>query len=190
MSQSRSRGKVQPPRSEQAGPRPQASGEGRVVVARDPSRTPLLGLVLGYGAIVPLVAGAIVAWFATGLIEALAVNLSVLWGGAILVFLAGVRRGVSFRTPGGPTRSQILAMLWLFVVGFAAILSITVPVLPVAVGPHVLAFSLLLAGFLSLIVLDPAAAQTGEAPSFLARLRPVQMSIAAAAVAALLLRMT
>jgi hypothetical protein len=45
------------------------------------------------------------------------------WGSAILIFLGGVRRGLSFRTPGGPTKAQIATMFWLFGLGLLALLS-------------------------------------------------------------------
>ena len=166
-----------------------SGSDARRVTVEEPGRTPPLGVILGYGAVLPLVVGAVVAWLSGGIVGALAVNLSILWGAALLVFLAGVRRGVSFRTPAGPTRAQIGAMLWLFLTGFGAMLSVAVPVTPVHVGPHVLSFSLLLAGFASLMVLDPWAAERVEAPAFFRRLRPKQMAIATVAVAALLLRM-
>ena len=74
--------------------------EHRVTESR---RVPALGLVLGYGAMVPFVAGAAAAWLlGHGGPAALATDLTVLWGGAILAFLAGVRRGLSFRTEGAP----------------------------------------------------------------------------------------
>lgn len=162
---------------------------GRAVTVEEPATTPLLSQLFGYGAIVPLVIGAVVAWLSGGILGALAVNLSILWGAAILIFLAGVRRGVSFRTPEGPTAAQIVVMLWLFATGLGTMLSVAVPVTPVAIGPHVLSFSLLTAGFASLIVLDPWSAERAEAPAFFRRLRPKQMGIASLALAALLVRM-
>ena len=61
-------------------------------------------------------------------------------------------------------------MLWLFCLGFAAIVltAIALPV-PAAV--------LLLLGYLSLEVFDPIAARKLEAPLYFARLRPAQMAI-------------
>ena len=63
------------------------------------------------------------------------------------------RRGVSFRTPGGPTPAQIGTMLWLFVLGVGALAT-----LPLGV-----ARALLLLGYVSLAVLDPLAARRGAA---------------------------
>lgn len=160
---------------------------GRTIMVDEPQHVPLLSQLFGFGAMVPFLAAAIAVWTTSGLVKAVAANLGILWGGAILLFLAGVRRGVSFRTPGGPTAGQIAVMLWLFLLGFLALLSPFVPVTPVAVGPQVLSYGLLVVGFASLMVLDPLAAGKGEAPLFFNRLRPVQMAIAVAALAALFL---
>ena len=141
-------------------------------------RTPALSLVLGYGAMVPFAAGAVAAWLLEGNLAAVMVSLTVVWGGAILAFLGGVRRGLSFRHPGGPTSAQLAAMLWLFCLGLAALLS------PWPSASLVL----LILGFLSLGILDPWAAQRGEVPLFFVRLRPIQMLIPIVSLAALLLR--
>ena len=87
-----------------------------------------------------------------------------------MTFLAGVRRGLSFRTPGGATASQIVTMLWLFCLGFAAIVA-------TALSRFLPATALLLLGFLSLELLDPVAARKGEAPVYFSRLRPAQMAL-------------
>lgn len=123
--------------------------------------------MFGYGAMAPFVIGTIMAvGLSTGW-GALANRLTVLWAAAILVFLAGVRRGVSFATTGGPTLPQLAMMLWLFLLGLAVLL------LP----PRLPALVLLLLGYATLAVLDPLAARRGEAPLFFARLRPMQMAI-------------
>jgi Protein of unknown function (DUF3429) len=148
--------------------------EHRVTESR---RVPALSLVLGYGATVPFVAGAAAAWLlGRGGLAALAADLTVLWGGAILVFLAGVRRGLSFRTEGGPTPAQLAASLGLFALGLAAL----------AAPRTGAALALLLVGYAALAVLDPWAARRGEAPLFFARLRPLQMLVPVAGLAALL----
>jgi hypothetical protein len=150
--------------------------EHRVTESR---RVPALSLVLGYGAMAPFVAGAAVAWLlGRGGPATLATDLTVLWGGAILVFLAGVRRGLSFRTEGGPTLAQLAASLGLFALGLTALAA------PRA-GP---ALALLLVGYATLAVLDPWAARRGEAPPFFARLRPLQMLVPIVGLAALLAR--
>ncbi len=90
-----------------------------------------------------------------------------------------MRRGVSFRTPGGVAAAQIVTMLWLFCLGFAAIV-LTALALPVS------AAALLLVGYLSLEILDPIAARKLQAPLYFARLRPAQMAIPVLCLAATL----
>ena len=89
-----------------------------------------------------------------------------------------MRRNLSFRTPGGPRLTQIAMMLWLFLAGLGALLA-----------PPTLALGLLLAGYGSPDGARPAsiAARRAEAPLYFARLRPPQMAIAVASLAALLL---
>jgi hypothetical protein len=132
------------------------------------------GLILGYGAMVPLIACAALAFAPQW--SPLAVEPGRLWAAAIVIFLSGVRRGLSFRTEGGPRWTQLAMMLWLFCGGLAALL---LPVQP--------ALWLLLALYLTLAVLDPIAAPAGEVQLYFRRLRPPQMGLAAACLAALLL---
>ena len=152
---------------------------GRTITAYEPRETPWLSVVLGFGPMLPFVAGAAGAWLLRGDIGELALTLTVLWGCAILLFLSGVRRGVSFRTEGGPTILQIATMLALFCLGFAALLASTF-------GWTSSALALLIAGYGLIAVLDPIAAGRGEAPLFFARLRPFQIPIAILSLAALL----
>lgn len=142
---------------------------------RDP-RVPVLSLVFGYGAMVPILIGAAIVWLAPFPWPAVATSLTVLWAGAILIFLAGVRRGLAFRTPGGERASQMVTMGWLFAVGVAAFLFRT----PVG------ALSALILGYASIAVLDPIAARREEAPLHFATLRPRQMLVALIGLVALL----
>ena len=144
----------------------------------EPLHTPPLGLLPGFSAMLPIVAGAAAAWLLAGPAAVLAEDGAVLWAGAVLTFLAGVRRGLSFRTPGGATIAQIATMLWLFLLGIGALVTVSERIAPV----------LLLVGYLSLAILDPLAARRGEAPLFFARLRPVQMLIPIVALLAILAR--
>lgn len=145
---------------------------------REPERPPAEAVLLGAAAMAPLVAGAALAWVGgPGWLGPVA-GMTVLWAGAILIFLAGVPRGLSFRQPGGATGLQRASMLGLFAVGLGAL------AWPSAEG----AIGLLMLGYLALAVLDPVAARRGEAPPFLAPLRPVQTAVGVAALAALLLR--
>ncbi|MER2267378.1 DUF3429 domain-containing protein [Methylobacterium oxalidis] len=152
---------------------------GRTVTAHEPRETPWLSVVLGYGPMLPFLAGAAAAWTFSGDLARGAATLTVLWACAILLFLSGVRRGVSFRTEGGPTALQIGTMLVLFCLGFAALVA-------AYLGRETGALGLLILGFATIAVLDPIAARRGEAPLFFARLRPLQIPLALAALLALL----
>ena len=135
---------------------------------------PALGLLLGGSAMVPFVLLAAALWLAPGPWRPACLRLLIYWGASVLGFLAGVRRGLSFRSPGGDHAGPIVTMLWLFVLAFAAL----------AVPGRMAALALLLAGYASLAVMDPAAARRQEAPLFFARLRPLQMLIPIACLAA------
>ena len=145
-----------------------------------------LSRFLGFAAMVPFAAGAVCGWLAAGAWRVGIMDATILWGCAILTFLAGVRRGVSFRTPGGATVAQVATTLWLFLMGMAALWAFVLGGAERAADATLAALTLLLAGYSSLAVLDPLAARSGEAPLFFARLRPVQMVIPIASLAALL----
>ncbi len=137
------------------------------------ARAPAISLFLAYIAMVPIASGAAATvMFRSPLIE----RLTTAWAGSILCFLAGVRRGLSFRQPGGSTLGQLVGMLWVFVIGTAALL------MPWRV-PSLL---VLLLGYGSEAVLGPAAARAEETPRYFARLRPVQMMIPVASLLVLL----
>ena len=148
----------------------------RTITVEERDAIPLDGLLLGYGPMLPFPAAVAAALLAPADLAATAVSLAILWGAAILMFLGGVRRGLSFRTPGGPRASQLAMMLWLFLAGLGAM-----------VVPPATALGLLTAGYASLMALDPVAARREEVPLYFARLRPPQMAIATASLAALLL---
>ena len=139
-------------------------------------RTPWVSLVLAYAAMLPIPAG--VVWSLThGHEVGLSVRLTIDWAGGVLCFLAGVRRGLSFRQPGGPTLLQLTTMFWLFVLGVSSLLS-----------PWVLVSLLLqIAGYGTLAVADPIAARRREVPIYFRRLRPVQMLVPTASLAVLAL---
>ncbi|ACA17173.1 conserved hypothetical protein [Methylobacterium sp. 4-46] len=142
-------------------------------------RIPWLSLLYGFGPMLPLVAGAAAALASAGETRRLIVSLTLLWGGAILTFLSGVRRGLSFRTVGGPTATQIATMMVLFGLGLAALAGLLF-------GRATATTALLLAGYGLIVVLDPLAARSGEAPRHFARLRPMQIPLALLSLAALL----
>lgn len=137
------------------------------------THTPPISLFLAYVAMVPIVSGAAASLVVR---SPTVVRLTTAWAGSILCFLAGVKRGLSFRQRGGPTLAQLASMLWLFVTGALAL------VLPWRIPSLVL----LLLGFGSEAVLGPAAARRDEAPRYFARLRPVQMMVPVASLLVLL----
>ncbi|WP_375457066.1 DUF3429 domain-containing protein [uncultured Methylobacterium sp.] len=153
---------------------------GRTLVTHESRRTPWLSVVLGYGPMLPFAAGAAAAWWWRNSWDELILLATILYGAAILLFFSGVRRGVSFRTEGGPTPVQIATMLALFGLGLGALLTVVI------LGDRVIALGLLIAGFVAVAILDPIAARRGEAPLFFARLRPLQIPIAVLSLAALL----
>lgn len=61
---------------------------------------PLLSVILGYGPMLPFAIGALIAWTFDGPWRDELLFLTIVWGACILTFLAGVRRGLSFRTEG------------------------------------------------------------------------------------------
>ncbi len=154
----------------------QNGGERRTITVVEEARVPADGLVLGFGAVLPFPVALAVLWFADAAAGAVALAALEIYGAAILIFLGGVRRGLSFRTEGGPRAGQIGMALWLFAAGLGALALATVP-----------ALGLLLAGYASLFILDPLAARRGEAPLYFARLRPWQMAIPVAVLALVLL---
>lgn len=143
---------------------------------RDPA-PPALSLVFGYGPMLPIAAAGIAAWTASGGAARIALALGMAWAAAILLFLAGVRRGLAFRTPGGERVSQMATMIWLFLLGLGAMLAI----LP----SPVIATVLLAIGYASIAILDPIAARREEAPAHFARLRPPQMAVGLCGIVAL-----
>jgi hypothetical protein len=140
------------------------------LLVNEPREVPALSLIFGYGPMIPFAFGAALAWFGPEPWRIRTIELTLLWGSVIITFLAGVRRGVSFRTMGGPTVSQIATMLGLFIVGSVALL--------LTLAKFWGASALLLAlACTSVAVLYPIAARSGEAPLFFAKLRPPQMLI-------------
>ena len=136
------------------------------------SRIPWDGLLLAWGAVLPLAVSAIVAWAGDGDARDAAREAARLWGAALLLFFSGVRRGLSFRTEGGPRPVQVFVFGLLFVAGLAVLR------MPVS---H--ALGLLALAFAALSFEDTRAARRGEAPLYFTRLRPWQMAVAVVAAA-------
>ena len=149
------------------------------ILVTEPREVPWLSVIFGFGPMVPFVAGCGLAWADLAPGRAAWIDLTILWAASICAFLSGVRRGVSFRTMGGPTLAQILTMLWLFCAGSGALVLWWLHVPAVALG-------LLAVAYASIGILDPIAARSGQAPLFFARLRPVQMVLPVISLLALL----
>jgi hypothetical protein len=130
----------------------------------DASRAPAASWLLGVGAMLPIVGGSACVPTA-GMWTGWLTRIVILWGGAVLCFLGGVRRGLSFRQIGGATLGEVAASLWLFACGFASI------ALPWSV-PSLVVSAL---GYGSAAVLDSAAGRRAEAPRYFAYFRPWQM---------------
>ncbi|MFO1024182.1 MAG: DUF3429 domain-containing protein [Acetobacteraceae bacterium] len=136
------------------------------MAARD--RIPPTSLILGIGAMCPIILAAVAAWTIPERTASLAVQAACVWAGSILAFLGGARRGLSFRGYDDATWGELASSGWLFGLGLLALF------LPWTVA----SLALLVVGYLSVGVLDPAAARSGQAPAFFARLRPMQAAIA------------
>jgi hypothetical protein len=140
-------------------------------------RVPALSIVLGYGPMLPIVFAAIGVWLLPPPWPIVATALALLWSASILIFLAGVRRGLSFRTPGGARPVQLVTMIWYFLLGVGAF----------AVSNVSTSLVLLILGYVSVAILDPIAARRQEVPAHFARLRPLQMGLGVLALLAILI---
>lgn len=144
-------------------------------MSREP--IPPADLLLAFGpAALTLLAG-IAAWTAPLAWQPPAIAFGWLWSAAILLFLAGVTRGLSFFTAGGARLPQLLQMAWLFLLGLFAFAT-----------PLALALPLLMIGYACIAAFDLHAARHGMAPAYFARLRPPQILIFLVGLAALWLR--
>ncbi len=150
------------------------------IPVREPVRPPAEDVLLAYAAIVPITAGALALFVWPGGADAV-LPLVLVWAGAVVTFLSGVRRGVSFRMPDGATLAQLAMMLWLFLAGLGSILLTGAQWFAAAV-------LLLLLAYVSLGLLDPIAARRGEVPNYFAGLRPAQMGLAVLSLALIGLR--
>ncbi len=141
--------------------------------ASGPQQTPTLSLILGYGATLPFVAGAAgAALIHDAAFLRLCLDTLILWGAAILLFLAAVRRGLIFRTPGDAA-GHIAASLWYFGAGCGSLLLWALSGQVGSLGPSI---SLLLAGYASLILLDMGTIRRLEASPYFA-LRQIQVLV-------------
>jgi len=113
--------------------------------------------------------------------RAIATHLAIIWGGIILVFVAGVRRGYGFGDPEASTIREIATMIVYVCLGGLSLVF-------ASVQPPLLALLLQVVGFLLVPILDRRAAFTGDAPPYFARLRVPQMAIVLTALLVLLMR--
>ena len=151
----------------------------RTISITEHPEVPWLSLAFGYGPMLLLATGAIASWILKGALRDEVVLLTCIWGTAILGFLSGVRRGLSFRTEGGEALAQLATMLLLFILALASMVAI-------AHGWMAAAITCLLLGFGAVLVLDPIAARHGQAPLFFIKLRPPQMALAVTSLGVLL----
>ncbi|MCQ8279566.1 DUF3429 domain-containing protein [Acetobacteraceae bacterium KSS8] len=150
-----------------------------VLRVEEPRWPPLLGILLAHAAMVPILLGAIAFALVTVEMRPLVLGATITWGASVVLFLSGVRRGLSFRTPGGATVAQVSTSMALFGLGLLAFCGLWLPT-PV---PSLL---LLLLAFAGMGVLDPIAARRGETPLYFAGLRPLQMALPSAALIGLI----
>ena len=166
--------------------------DGVTFTIHEQSAVPASGLLMGGAAMLPFVLLAVSIWVVPADGTARPVHWLVAWGSAILAFLAGVRRGLSFRTPGGERIAQIATVMWLFLLAFGA-LALAQLTSANAGGQARLTWSaamaLLLLGYASIALLDLDAARRQEVPLFFARLRPLQMLVPVASLAAACVRL-
>lgn len=137
--------------------------------------------IFGYGPMLPLIGAAIGVWTLPPPWPGIALRLALIWGAAILIFVAGVRRGYGFGAAGASTTVEIVTMLVYFVPGSLALVL-------AMYGHFTVALPLLMAGFAAVAILDRGAALTGDAPAHFARMRVPQMTFAVVALATLWLR--
>jgi hypothetical protein len=140
----------------------------------DDPRVPLTSHLFGFGPMLPLTVAAVGAWFGPGGWPYSAVRLAVVWAALILAFIGGVRRGFGFGQDRASTSAEIAAAaLYLF----SALAALVAPTAAAA-----LAF--LVAAYVLAALLDGRAAVRGDAPRHFARLRPPQLLLGAASLAA------
>jgi hypothetical protein len=133
-----------------------------------PPRIPTSSLILGYGPVLPLPIAAILAWTLAPPFPTVVTWLAIWWAASILIFLAGVRRGLSFRGDDEVPIAPLIAMAWLFLLGAGALVAAT----------PLMSLVLLAIGYASVAILDPISVRRGDAPPHFARLRPPQMGLA------------
>ncbi len=141
---------------------------------RSSSPVPTDSIVFGYGPMLPLVAAGVGVWILPGGWPVIIVQFAIVWAALILSFIGGVRRGFGFATPGASTPVEIAA----------AVAYVTIAGLSLVVSRAAIAVALLAAGYALAALLDRRAALAGNAPAHFARLRPPQLLLGCAGLAA------
>jgi hypothetical protein len=141
---------------------------GRREPSVDPVAMPVLSVVLGFGSTLPVLVAGVGALSWEGPLRAVAIVSGTGWAAAILIFIAGVRRGYGFAVNAQP---RVATMLATFAIFFAGVFAIPLFLLSPLVAILVLAI-----GYVGAAILDTAAAHAGDAPRHFARLRPPQMA--------------
>jgi hypothetical protein len=132
--------------------------------------------LLAWGAVLPLLAGAVLAWIAAGNLRTAAMSVTLIWGGAMLVFQAGVRRGLVLAEGGRSTLPALILMLWVFGLAIGSMVSLD----------PVISLALLIAGYVSLAVIARGETAAGRA---VVGHRPSQMLLAVASLGAVAARL-
>jgi hypothetical protein len=158
---------------------PSVAQTGRASEVRETPEGHLLDRVLGWGALAPLICCALGAWLTAGSVRSVVMSLAIIWGGAVLAFLAGVRRGLGVRTPAGARSGQIAFMLWTFALAFGSM---------IALQP-LTSLGLLILGYAGMALAARSAALREEIPVFLVGARPGQMSVAMLSLCAVAARL-
>lgn len=138
------------------------------------STIPFDSIVFGFGPMLPLVAAGIGAWLLPAQMAMIVTQLAIVWGALILAFIGGVRRGFGFARADASTATEIAAAVGYFTIAGLALL----------VGYAATSVALLAAGFALAALLDRRAALAGNAPAHFARLRPPQLLLGCAGLAA------
>jgi uncharacterized RDD family membrane protein YckC len=141
---------------------------------RGPSRW--IDPLLAWGAVLPLLAGAALAWIASGNLRTAAMSVTLIWGGAMLVFQAGVRRGLVLAEGAVSSVAALILMLWIFGLAIGSMVSLD----------PVVSLALLIAGYISLAVIARSETAAGRA---VVGHRPSQMLLAVASLGAVAARL-
>ena len=130
-----------------------------------------LDVALGLGPASMIVSGAVLAVIVRHDLQTVSLQLTTAYAAAMLTFMAGVRRGLSFRSERFPTLPKLATTFLYFGLALAALAGVVLDHLQVAA-------SALTIGFAAAMIADPIAATGGDAPFFFRRLRPPQMIVA------------